>query len=75
MAAQRIKVKFGTTEEQIKRILVQLCEKNQWDQKRVLYVIDIDSCTVTDTVYAVADASDQLPLHPDGPNAVHKLIS
>ena len=71
--AEHIKVKFGTTEEEIKRVILKLCEMHRWDQTRVRYVLDIDNCTVMDTAYAVSDRTSDLPLHPNGPDAVQKL--
>ncbi len=71
---QHIKVKFGTTEEALRAQIVKLCELNNWNKTRVHFVIDINRCTVQETVYAVSGESTGLPLHPNGPDAVQKLI-
>ena len=70
---QRIKVKFGTTEEALKADLMKISEVHGWDPGRVYYVLDINSSTVTDTVYAVSDRDTELPSHPSGPAAIMKL--
>lgn len=70
---QRIKVKFGTTEEALKGELMKLSEASGWDPNRVYFVLDINSSTVTDTVYAVSNSSHELPSHPSGPTAIMKL--
>ncbi|MCZ6632409.1 MAG: hypothetical protein O7G87_03325 [bacterium] len=72
--ANHIKVKFGTTEEEIQRLILKLTEVNHWDPSRVRYVVDLNACTVADTVYAVSNTTADLPLHPNGPEAVQKLI-
>jgi len=71
--AEKIAVKFGTTEEELRKLILKLAEVKRWDSIRVRYVLDIDACTVTDTVYAVSDRTTDLPLHPSGPDAVQKL--
>ena len=70
---ERIGVKFGTTVEELNRVLITLTTKMGWDLHRVHYVIDIDKSTVKETVYAVSDRVEGLPLHPSGPSAVEKL--
>ena len=70
---QRIKVKFGTTEEALRKELKKLAEANGWDPSRVHYVLDVNACTVSDTVYAVSSSSHELPSHPSGPAAIMKL--
>lgn len=72
---ERVAVKFGTTAEELHRVLLALSKKNGWDPKRVHYVVDIDKSNVKDTVYAVADQAEGLPLHPSGPDAVQRLIT
>lgn len=72
---ERIGVKFGTTVEELNRVLLALAQKNGWDPSRVHYVIDIDKSTAKDTVYAVSDRAEGLPLHPSGPSAVQRLGS
>ena len=71
--AQHIKVKFGTTAEALRQLILKLTEVNSWDPARVRYVIDLNACTVTDTVYAVSNTTADLPLHPNGPDAVQTL--
>ena len=71
---QHIKAKFGTTDEELRAQINKLCELNQWDKTRVHFVIDLDKCTVQDTVYAVSDEARGLPLHRNGPSAVQKLV-
>ena len=71
---QNIGVKFGTTDEELRAQILKLCEAYRWDKNRVHFVIDINKCTVRETVYAVSDDSGGLPLHTDGPDAVQKLI-
>lgn len=70
---ERIGVQFGTTVEELTRVLTALAQKMNWDPRRVHYVIDIDKSTVKETVYAVSDRAEGLPLHPSGPSAVQKL--
>ena len=70
---ERIGVEFGTTVEELNRVLIALATKMGWDPRRVHYVIDIDVSTVKETVYAVSDRAEGLPLHPSGPSAVEKL--
>ena len=71
---QRIAVAFGTTEEELRKLILKACENNGWDQARVRYVVDINACTVKETVYAVADSALELPMHPSGSEAVQRLI-
>ena len=71
----RLRVKFGTTEEAVRREILKICEQNRWNRAYVRYVVDLDACTVKETVYAVSDRSSDLPLHPSGPDAVQKLVS
>jgi hypothetical protein len=71
--AEQLRFPFGTTTEQIHRLLVEVADKKGWDRSRVCYVIDLKSCTVRDTVYAVSNGTADLPLHPDGPTAVQRL--
>lgn len=70
---QRIKVKFGTTEEAVRKELSRMAEANGWDPNRVYFILDVNSCTVTDTVYAVSTSNHELPSHPSGTAAVMKL--
>ena len=70
---ERIGVQFGTTVEELNRVLVVLATKMGWDPSRVHYVIDIESSTVKETVYAVSDGAEGLPLHLNGPSAVQRL--
>ena len=70
---ERIGVKFGTTVEELNRVLVALATNRGWDPRCVHYVIDIEESTVEETVYAVSDQTESLPLHPSGPSAVEKL--
>ena len=70
---QRFKVKFGSTEEVVKKELMKIAEVNGWDPAHVHYVLDINSSTVTDTVYATANVNTELPSHPSGPDAIMKL--
>lgn len=72
---QRIRVKFGTTVEELKKQILNLSEQCGWDKSRVRFVIDLDSCTVKETAYTVSDSSSELPLHPGGPDAVQSLTS
>ncbi len=71
---QHIGVTFGTTDEELRQQILKLCELNRWDKNRVHFVIDINKCTVKETAYAISDDAGGLPLHPDGPDAVQKLI-
>lgn len=71
--AEKIAVKFGTTEQELRKLILKLAEAKRWDRSRVRYVVDMDACTVTDTAYAVSDRTSDLPLHPSGPDAVQKL--
>jgi len=71
--AERIAVKFGTTEEELRRLIVRVVQAKKWDASRVYYVMDIDACTVKDTAYAVSDKTSELPAHPNGASAVQKL--
>ncbi len=66
-------VQFGTTVEELTRVLTEMAQKMGWDPRRVHYVIDIDKTTVKETVYAVSDRAEGLPLHPSGPSAVQRL--
>lgn len=70
---QRIKVKFGTTEEDVKRELMKVAQANGWDPNRVHFVLDINASTVTDTVYAASNSPTELPSHPSGTAAIMKL--
>ena len=70
---ERIGVKFGTTVEELSRVLLALAQKMNWDPSRIHYVIDIEKSTVKETVYAVSDRAEGLPLHPNGPSAVQRL--
>ena len=70
----RIKVKFGTTEEALRSEISRVCEQNRWNKAYVRYVVDLNACTVKETVYAVSDRTSDLPLHPSGPDAVQKLV-
>ena len=70
---ERIAVKFGTTVEELNRVLLALATKMGWDPRRIHYVIDIDRSTVKETAYAVSDRAEALPLHPNGPSAVQRL--
>ena len=72
---ERIGVQFGTTVEELNRVLVAMATNMGWDPSRVHYVIDIEKSTVKETVYAVADRAEGLPLHPNGPSAVQRLQS
>ena len=72
--AERISVKFGTTEQEVRRQVLKIAEAKRWDLLRVRYVVDIDACNVKETVYAVSDRTSDLPMHPSGPDAVQKLI-
>ncbi len=66
-------VQFGTTVEELTRVLTEMAQKMGWDPRRVHYVIDIDKTTVKETIYAVSDRAEGLPLHPSGPSAVQRL--
>ena len=70
---ERIGVQFGTTVEELNRVMVAMATKMGWDPRRVHYVINIDNSTVKETVYAVSDRAEGLPLHPNGPSAVQRL--
>ncbi len=70
---ERIAVKFGTTAEELHRVLIALAQRQGWDASRVHYVIDLESSNVKETVYAVSDRAEGLPLHPNGPGAVARL--
>ena len=70
---ESIGVQFGTTVEELNRVLLALATKMGWDPSRIHYVIDIDKSTVKETVYAVSDRAEGLPLHPNGPSAVKKI--
>lgn len=70
---ERIAVKFGTTAEELHRVLAVLAQKQGWELARVHYVIDLDKSNVKETVYAVSDRAEGLPLHPNGPGAVARL--
>ncbi|MBS14639.1 MAG: hypothetical protein CME19_24010 [Gemmatimonadetes bacterium] len=70
---EHIGVQFGTTVEELTRLLTALAQNMGWDPRRVHYVIDIDKSTVKETVYAVSDRAERLPLHPNGASAVLKL--
>ena len=72
--AERISVKFGTTEEEVRNLVLRLAEAKKWNLSQVRYVVDIDACNVNETVYAVSDRTSDLPLHPSGPDAVQKLF-
>ena len=70
---ERIAVKFGTTAEELHRVLAALAQKQGWELARVHYVIDLDKSNVKETVYAVSDRAEGLPLHPNGLGAVARL--
>ena len=70
---ERVDVKFGTTVEELDKVLNALATRLGWNLSHVYYVIDIDASTVNETVYAVSDREEGLPLHPSGPSAVKKL--
>ena len=70
---ERIAVQFGTTVEELTRVLTAMAQKMGWDPRQVHYVIDIDKTTVKETIYAVSDRAEGLPLHPSGPSAVQRL--
>lgn len=72
--AEQVRAQFGTTAEEIEQEIHRIAERNHWDKSRVYYVIDINSCTVRETVYAVSNRTADLPLHPVGPRAVQKLV-
>jgi hypothetical protein len=72
-AMERIGVQFGTIVEELNRGLFALATKMGWDPRRIHYVIDLDKTTVKETVYAVSDRAEGLPLHPSGPSAVQRL--
>ena len=70
---EQIGVQFGTTVEELNRVLVAMATKMGWDPRCVHYVINIDKSTVKETVYAVSDRAEGLPLHLNGPSAVQRL--
>ena len=71
--ALQVRVPFGTTAEHLREAILAVCKQNQWEPSTVYFVIDLGSCTVKETVYAVSDRTGDLPLHPDGPNAVQRM--
>ena len=71
--AEQLRFPFGTTAEEIHKSIVEVATKNGWDRSRVCYVINLQACTVKETVYAVSNGTADLPLHPNGPSAVQKL--
>jgi hypothetical protein len=71
--AQQVRVPFGTTAETLKSAILETCRQNNWEPSRIYFVIDLNACTVKETVYAVSNRTSDLPLHPDGPNAVQRL--
>jgi hypothetical protein len=70
---ERIAVKFGTTAEELHRVLAALAQKQGWELSHIHYVIDLESSNVKETVYAVSNRAEGLPLHPNGPGAVARL--
>ena len=71
--AQQVRVPFGTTAENLMSAIVEVSQKNRWEPSKTFFVIDLNACTVKETVYAVSDRTSDLPLHPDGPKAVQRL--
>ena len=71
--AQHVRVPFGTTAENLKSAILETCQQNNWDPSRVYFMIDLNACTVKETVYAVSNRTSDLPAHPDGAKAVQRL--
>ena len=71
--AEQIRVPFGTTMEKIREVIIQIAQRSGWDLSRVHYVIDLNASTAKETAYAVSNTTADLPLHPNGPDAVQRL--
>ena len=70
-----VRVKFGTTEDQVRSAVLQKCQEQGIDIYRVHYVIDLNACTLDETAYAFSEDPAQLPPHPGGPSVVRKLLN
>ena len=71
---KRVRVKFGTTEDKVREALVRKCTDSGIDATQACFVLDLAACTLTETAYALSDAPEQLPPHPNGPAAIRKVL-